>query len=81
MYGAKGNSNYKKQANQNLDRAVYSGQMTISDYYSKKIEVQQSVTTSVDDGHSCTKGENPLPWLRVLKPIHHRKTPAKTFIK
>ena len=50
-------SNYKKQAERNLERAVAQGQMTVSDYYTKKAEVQTSNVGGVDDGHSCTKGD------------------------
>ncbi|KAK2192474.1 hypothetical protein NP493_29g01000 [Ridgeia piscesae] len=52
QYGMKGNDNYKKQSERHLERAVSSGQLSITDYYVKK----HAAKSSVDDGHSCTKG-------------------------
>ncbi len=52
--------NYKKQAERTLERAVSNGQMTVSEYYTKKAEVQSSNSGGVDDGHSCTRGEAAL---------------------
>ena len=48
----KGNDNYKKQSERHLEREVSCGQLSITDYYVKK----HAAKSSVDDGHSCTKG-------------------------
>lgn len=52
QYGMKGNDNYKKQSERHLERGFSSGQLSIADYYVKK----HAAKSSVDDGHSCTKG-------------------------
>ena len=58
-----GKSNYRKQAERNLERAVCHGQMSISDYYTRKQEIQQASIAGIDDGHSCTGGrvESTIP--------------------
>ena len=56
LYGMNGKSNYRKQAERNLERAVCNGQMSISDYYTRKMEIQHSSIAGIDDGHSCTRG-------------------------
>ena len=48
----KGNDTYKKQSARNLERAVSSGQLSICDFYVKR----QASKSSVDDGHSVTRG-------------------------
>ena len=48
----KGNDTYRKQSAHNLERAVSSGQLSICDFYVKR----QASKSSVDDGHSSTKG-------------------------
>ncbi len=52
-----GKGSYKKQAERNLEKAVCNGQMSISDYYTRKMEIQQCSVGGVDDGHSCTRGK------------------------
>ena len=56
--------NYKKQAERTLERAVCNGEMTVAEYFSKKVEVQCSNAGGVDDGHSCTKGNLPLHFVQ-----------------
>lgn len=56
MYGMNSKGNYKRQAEKNLDKAVCNGQLSISDYYTRKAEILQSSVAGIDDGHSCTKG-------------------------
>ena len=75
LYGMNSKSNYKKQAERNLERAVAQGQMTVSDYYTKKAEVQTSNVGGVDDGHSCTKGN----LLQILLSGKGRLQPGNTL--
>ncbi|XP_074650837.1 zinc finger-containing ubiquitin peptidase 1-like [Tubulanus polymorphus] len=56
MYGMDNKTDFVKQTEKNLERAVVRGDMSISDYYAKKLDIQQANTLGVDDGHSCTKG-------------------------
>ena len=57
MYGMNSKSDFNKQSEKNMERAVTNGQMSISDYYNRKTELQQASISGVDDGHSCTKGK------------------------
>ena len=51
----KGDGNYREQADRQLEKAVYKGELTIADFYSHKLDVQQASLSGVEDGHSCTK--------------------------
>ncbi|XP_023931543.1 zinc finger with UFM1-specific peptidase domain protein [Lingula anatina] len=56
QYGMDGKNSYKKQSQKNLEKAVCDGQMSITEYYNRLMQTQESSVTGVDDGHSCTKG-------------------------
>ena len=57
MYGMSNASSYKKQAERSLEQAVCRGEMSLTDFYAQKQQVLEASTASVDDGHTCTKGE------------------------
>jgi glycine betaine/choline ABC-type transport system substrate-binding protein len=59
MYGMDNKTDFIKQSEKQMERAVYNGQMSITDFYSRKGDLQQANAIGVDDGHSCTKGESP----------------------
>lgn len=56
QYGMDGKNSYKKQSQKNLEKAVSSGQLSITEYYNRMIETTEASVTGVDDGHSCSKG-------------------------
>ncbi|XP_064628729.1 zinc finger-containing ubiquitin peptidase 1-like isoform X2 [Lineus longissimus] len=56
MYGMDNKTDFIKQSEKGMERAVYNGQMSIGDFYSRKGDLQQANAIGVDDGHSCTKG-------------------------
>ncbi|KAK3577412.1 hypothetical protein CHS0354_032260 [Potamilus streckersoni] len=55
MYGMAGGTNYKRQYEQNLEKAVTRGDMTVVEYHQHRISMKKADTKGVDDGHSCTK--------------------------
>ena len=57
QYGLKANKGYRSQTEQHLERQVFTGNLTISDFFTRKGEAQQESLSGVDDGHSCTKGQ------------------------
>lgn len=48
--------NFKEQSLTNMQRAVYSGELSVADYYERQIELKMAESSGVDDGSSCTKG-------------------------
>lgn len=48
--------NFKEQSLTNMQRAVYSGELSVADYYERQIELKMAESNGVDDGSSCTKG-------------------------
>lgn len=69
------NRSFRSLACQELERAVCSGSMSISDFYSRKGEMQQESVTGMDDGHSCTKGLSLLQSLAL-----HSQLPVNNTI-
>ncbi|XP_014260932.1 zinc finger with UFM1-specific peptidase domain protein-like [Cimex lectularius] len=55
QYGMDNEGNFKEQSLTNMQRAVYSGELSVADYYERQIELRMAETTGVDDGSSCTK--------------------------
>ncbi|XP_046374350.1 zinc finger-containing ubiquitin peptidase 1-like [Haliotis rufescens] len=56
MYGMDEKASYKQQYEKSLERAVWKGDLTISEFYQQKTRLQASDMNGVDDGHSCTRG-------------------------
>ncbi|KAL7646687.1 UNVERIFIED_CONTAM: hypothetical protein RMT77_001940 [Armadillidium vulgare] len=56
QYGMDNEGNFSQQSISNMQRAVYAGEMSVSDYYERKIELKVAEQNGVDDGRSCTKG-------------------------
>jgi len=54
--------NFKEQSMTNMQKAVYAGELSVSDYYEKQCELKAAEQNGIDDGSSCTKGVlfNPL---------------------
>lgn len=39
-----------------MQRAVYSGELSVADYYERQSELRMAESNGVDDGSSCSKG-------------------------
>uniref|UniRef100_A0A0A9WT43 Zinc finger-containing ubiquitin peptidase 1 n=4 Tax=Lygus hesperus TaxID=30085 RepID=A0A0A9WT43_LYGHE len=55
QYGMDNEGNFKEQSLTNMQRAVYSGELSVADYYERQIELKMAESSGVDDGSSCTK--------------------------
>ncbi|XP_024215180.1 zinc finger-containing ubiquitin peptidase 1 [Halyomorpha halys] len=55
QYGMDNEGNFKEQSLTNMQRAVYSGELSVADYYERQIELKMAESNGVDDGSSCTK--------------------------
>ena len=51
-----GGTNYKKQYENNLEKAVAKGNLTVSEFHNRKANLRGHDLNGVDDGHSRTKG-------------------------
>ena len=49
---------YRQQAERCLNRAMCSGNLSLSEYNNHRTDIQQSALSGVDDGHSATQGTN-----------------------
>ena len=50
--------NFREQSLTNMQKAVYAGEMSVSDYYERQIELRAAEQNGIDDdGSSCTKGK------------------------
>lgn len=58
QYGMDNQGNFREQSVTNMQRAVYSGEMTIADYYERQTELRVAESSGIDDGSSCTRGYN-----------------------
>lgn len=56
QYGMDNEGNFREQSIKNMQKAVYSGELTVSDFYEKQIELKMAETCGVDDGTSCLSG-------------------------
>ncbi|KAK7076316.1 hypothetical protein SK128_018406 [Halocaridina rubra] len=56
QYGMDNEGNFSQQSLTNMQRAVYAGEMTVADYYERRIELKVAEKNGIDDGRSCTKG-------------------------
>lgn len=48
---------FRDQSITNMQKAVYSGEMSVADYYNRQVDLRVAELNGVDDGHSCTKGK------------------------
>ncbi|XP_071955252.1 zinc finger-containing ubiquitin peptidase 1-like [Antedon mediterranea] len=55
-YGMNDQGSYRKQAKQAYERALYKGEMTVSDYYNQIHSVNISMSCGIDDGRARTRG-------------------------
>lgn len=48
--------NFREQSVTNMQRAVYAGEMSVSDYYERQLDLRAAESCGVDDGSSVTRG-------------------------
>lgn len=73
QYGMDNQGNFREQSLTNMQRAVCSGELTITDYYERQIELRMSEHSGVDDQSSCTKG--------VIQKIHALSSMSKNVVR
>lgn len=56
QYGMDNQGNFREQSITNMQRAVYAGEMSVTDYYNRQVELCIAERDGIDDGHSCIKG-------------------------
>ncbi|ELU00214.1 hypothetical protein CAPTEDRAFT_100653 [Capitella teleta] len=56
QFGMTDGQSFRLQADRALERAVFSGELTLRDMYSQKEDRLNEASSGVDSGHSCTKG-------------------------
>ncbi|KRT79699.1 Peptidase [Oryctes borbonicus] len=64
QYGMDNQGNFREQSVTNMQRAVYAGEMSVSDYYERTLDLKQAESSGIDDGSSVTKGL--VPKIRAL---------------
>lgn len=55
QYGMDNQGNFKEQSLTNMQKAVYAGEMSVSDFYERQIGLRLAENNGIDDGSSCTK--------------------------
>lgn len=56
QYGMDNQGNFREQSVTNMQRAVYAGEMSVSDYYERTLDLKQAESCGIDDGSSVTRG-------------------------
>lgn len=64
QYGMDNQGNFKEQSLTNMQKAVYAGEMSVSDFYERQIGLRFAENNGIDDGSSCTK--DLIPKIRAL---------------
>lgn len=59
QYGMDNQGNFRDQSSAAMQRAVYSGQMSVADYYERQVGLRAAESHGIDDGTSCTKSVAP----------------------
>ncbi|CAG9865121.1 unnamed protein product [Phyllotreta striolata] len=75
QYGMDNQGNFKEQSVTNMQRAVYAGEMSVSDYYERTLDLRASESCGVDDGTSVTKSMVPR-----LKALSGNSNQTKTLL-
>uniref|UniRef100_A0A8D8QUU4 Zinc finger-containing ubiquitin peptidase 1 n=2 Tax=Cacopsylla melanoneura TaxID=428564 RepID=A0A8D8QUU4_9HEMI len=55
QYGMDNDGNFNQQSLANMEKAVYSGELSVADYYEKRIFLRNAESNGFDDCSSCTK--------------------------
>lgn len=56
QYGMDNQGNFCEQSVTNMQKAVFAGEMSVSDYYERQLELKNAENNGIDDGRSSTKG-------------------------
>ncbi|KAF5291404.1 hypothetical protein FQR65_LT01714 [Abscondita terminalis] len=62
QYGMDNQGNFKEQSVTNMQRAVYAGEMSVSDYYERTLDLRAAESCGIDDSNSVTR--NLVPRVR-----------------
>lgn len=73
QYGMDNQGNFKEQSLTNMQRAVCSGELTITDYYERQMELRMAENCGIDDQSSCTKG--------IIQKIHTLSSMSKNVVR
>lgn len=55
QYGMDNQGNFREQSVTNMQRAVYAGEMSVSDYYERTLDLRAAESCGIDDGSSVTR--------------------------
>lgn len=73
QYGMDNQGNFRQQSLTNMQRAVCSGELTITDYYEKQMELRMAENYGIDDQSSCTKD--------IIQKIHSLSSMSKNVVR
>ncbi|KAF5270661.1 hypothetical protein FQA39_LY01399 [Lamprigera yunnana] len=62
QYGMDNQGNFREQSVTNMQRAVYAGEMSVSDYYERTLDLRAAESCGIDDSSSVTR--NLVPHIR-----------------
>lgn len=62
QYGMDNQGNFREQSVTNMQRAVYAGEMSVSDYYERTLDLRAAESCGIDDSSSVTR--NLVPRVR-----------------
>ncbi|XP_045478036.1 zinc finger-containing ubiquitin peptidase 1-like [Harmonia axyridis] len=55
QYGMDNQGNFREQCVTNMQRAVYAGEMSVSDYYERTLDLRAAESSGIDDSSSVTR--------------------------
>lgn len=55
QYGMDNQGNFREQCVTNMQRAVYAGEMSVSDYYERTLDLRAAESSGIDDCSSVTR--------------------------
>nr|CAI5858441.1 unnamed protein product [Callosobruchus analis] len=55
QYGMDDQGNFREQSVHNMQRAVFAGEMSVTDYYERTLDLREAESSGVDDGSSVTR--------------------------
>lgn len=59
QYGMDDQGNFREQSAAAMQRAVYAGEMSVTDYYERQVGLRAAESHGIDDGTSCTRSVSP----------------------
>lgn len=67
QFGMDNDGNFHQQSISNMQKAVYTGEMSVVDYYERQTELRQAERSGMDDGRSVSR--NLIPRLKALSQV------------